>query len=54
MIQKSFNERLAEWRKNHPITQEEADEIYRQRDLARASEFLADCDHKSVDKNGEW
>ena len=102
MIQKSFNERLAEWRRKHPISQEEmdaidrkrsvsslesledgvvlqnidvngypeetafqkwanemsiskeeADKIYRQRDPARISEFLADCDSKSVDRNGE-
>lgn len=103
MIQKSFDERLAEWRKKHPITQEEldaidhkrsvssieslendvisqvvdingypeetvfqkwakeisiskeeADEIYRKRDPVKASEFFADCDHKSVDRKGEW
>lgn len=96
--EKSFNERLSEWRKKHPITKEELDaidrkrsvnsleplkdaavsqnidingypeetafqewanemliskeeanEIYRQRDPARASEFFSDCDEDSVD-----
>lgn len=43
-----------EWANKMSISKEEADEIYRKRDPARASEFFADCDHKSVDRNGEW
>lgn len=42
------------WSNEMSISKEEADEIYRQRDPARVSEFFADCDHKSVDRNGVW
>ena len=43
--EKSFNERLSEWRKKHPITKEELDAIDRKRSVERADELLVDWEH---------
>lgn len=50
--EKSFNERMSEWRKKHPITQEELDVIDRNRSVERADEMLIGCVPGSLDING--
>lgn len=50
--EKSFNERLSEWRKKHPITKEELDAIDRKRSVERADELLVDCVPGPLDING--
>lgn len=52
MIQKSFNERLSEWRRKHPITQEELDDIDCKRSVEKADEILVGCIPGSLDING--
>ena len=51
-MQKSFNERLSEWRRNHPITQEEMDAIDSKRSVEKADEILVGCVPASLDING--
>ena len=50
--EKSFNERMSEWRKKHPITQEELDAIDRNRSVERADEMLIGCVPGPLDVNG--